>query len=262
VQALGDLRGGGGAGALTWPRPRSMVARMAKLELIELYPSPWSERARWALEWKRVPYARRAYQPLAGEAELRSSTGISTVPVLLADGEVVGDSDAALAWLEAHHPSPALVPQDPRLRAQVRAWEIAATETLAPAGRLVMIGRWKARGVQPLADHFAAKYGWSPAEEARLQRLLDALVADLARAVASSPYLVGDGFTRADLTVASMLAGLIGLPPDDLFALDASMRAMFGVLREDDPALAPLRTWRDGLYRRHRGGRVTPDAGA
>ena len=245
---------------MTQLRARSMVARMANLELIELYPSPWSERLRWALEWKRVPYARRAYQPLAGEEELRHTTGISTVPVLLAEGEVVGDSDAALEWLEAHHPSPALVPEDPRRRAQVRAWEIAATETLAPAGRLVTIGRWKARGMQPLADHFAAKYGWSPAEEARMERLLGALVADLARAATSSPYLVGDGFTRADLTVASMLAGLVGIPGDELFALDESMRAMFGVLEEKDPVLGPLRAWRDGIYRRHRGGRVTPAA--
>ena len=237
-----------------------MVARMANLELIELYPSPWSERLRWALEWKRVPYARRAYQPLAGEEELRRTTGISTVPVLLADGEVVGDSDAALEWLEAHHPSPALLPADGRLRAQARAWEIAATETMAPAGRLVTIGRWKARGIQPFADQFAAKYGWSPAEEARTERLLGGLVADLARAVTSSPYLVGDGFTRADLTVASMLAGLIGIPGDELFALDESMRAMFGVLEEKDPVLGPLRAWRDGTYRRHRGGRVTPAA--
>jgi len=235
-----------------------MVARMAHLELIELYPSPWSERVRWALEWKRVPYARRAYQPLAGEEELRRTTGLSTVPVLLADGEVVGDSDAALAWLEGRHPSPALVPEDPRLRAQVRAWEIAATESMAPAARLVMIGRWKARGMQPFADHFAAKYGWSPAEEARTQRLLGGLVADLARAVASSPYLVGNGFTGADMTVACMVAGVIGIPPDQLFALDESMRAMFGLLPETDAAVAPLRAWRDGMYRRHRGGRVTP----
>jgi len=246
---------------LTQLGARSMVARMPKLTLIELYPSPWSERLRWALEWKRVPYARRAYQPLVGEEELRRTTGISTVPVLLADGSVIGDSDAALEWLEAHHPSPALLPEDPRLRAQVRAWEIAATETMAPAARLVMIGRWKARGMQPFADHFATKYGWSPAEEARTERLLGALVADLARAVASSPYLVGGGFTRADLTVASMVAGLVGIPADELFALDESMRAMFGLLPEEDPVLAPLRAWRDGIYRRHRGGRVTPGTG-
>src|SRR5439155_23672823 len=117
--------------------------------LIELYPSPWSERLRWALEWKRVPYARRAYQPLAGEEELRRATGLSTVPVLLADGEVIGDSDAALEWLETHHPSPALVPEDPRLRAQVRAWEVAATETLAPAAGRACSGPGKAGACSP-----------------------------------------------------------------------------------------------------------------
>src|SRR5207249_11726247 len=122
-------------------------------------------------------------------------------------GEVVGDSDAALEWLEAHHPSPALLPADGRLRAQARAWEIAATETMAPAGRLVTIGRWKARGMQPLADHFAAKDGWSPAEEARMGRLPGALVADLAPAATPSPYLGGDGLTRAALAVASRRAG-------------------------------------------------------
>jgi glutathione S-transferase len=31
---------------------------MAELELIELYPSPYSERVRWVLEIKRVPYRR------------------------------------------------------------------------------------------------------------------------------------------------------------------------------------------------------------
>src|SRR2546428_12829067 len=82
-----------------------------------------------------------------------------------------------------------------------------------------------------------------------MERLLDALAADLARAVTSSPYLVGDGFTRADLTVASMLAGLIGLPGDELFALDESMRAMFGGLEEKDPLLGPLRAWRGGGHR-------------
>jgi len=72
---------------------------------------------------------------------------------------------------------------------------------------------------------------------------------------------VGDGFTRAGLTVACMVAGVIGIPAEELFALDESMRAMFGLLREKDPVLAPLRAWRDRICRRHRGGRVTPAAG-
>ena len=71
------------------------------LELIELYMSPWSERVRWVLDAKRLPYRRRTYQPIAGEAELKETTGLTTVPVFFADGELIGDSNAAVDWIEA-----------------------------------------------------------------------------------------------------------------------------------------------------------------
>jgi glutathione S-transferase len=231
---------------------------MPNLELIELYPSPYSERVRWALESKGLAYRRTGYVPVAGEEEHKRKTGITTAPVLLADGEVIGDSDRAVDWLEARHPTPALLPSDPRRRAQVRAWELLATEVLAPAARLVMIGRFQSLNVQPLADHFAVKYHWSEAEQARADGLLRTFLPDLAAAVSRSPYLVGDEFTRADLTVASLLTPCLGLPPDDLFAMDEGMRAMFGIPFGADPALAPLHEWRTRIYRQHRGGRVQP----
>jgi len=231
---------------------------MAKLTLIELYPSPWSERIRWTLDAKGLPYAREEFRPFVDSAAHLERTGIATAPVLLADGDVVGDSDAAVDWIEAHHPTPALVPADPAARAAVRAFEVTATEAIGPFARLVSIGRWKAAGVEPLGSYFGDKYGWSEAAEARGRRVLVGLLADLARAVADRPYLVGDGFTRADLTVASLLAAPLGHPADDLFTLDPGMRPLFGLPLADDPALAPLRAWRDALYRRHRGRRVTP----
>jgi glutathione S-transferase len=234
---------------------------MANLELLELYPSPWSERVRWVLEWKGVPYARRSYRPLVDEEELRRSTGHATVPVLTAGGEQIGDSEAALEWIEEKHPTPALLPSDPKVRAVVRAWELAVSGQIAPFGRLIAIGRWKAMDMQPFADHFASKYAWSPAIEAGAARVLTAFVDDLARTVEGTPYLVGNAFTRADLTVACMLGPILGMPSDDLFELDDGMRAMFGIPLGDEPRLAPLRRWRDDLYRRHRGGRVTPPAG-
>jgi len=234
---------------------------MSRLEIIELYPSPWSERLRWVLERKGLAYARRAYQPFAGEDELRRTTGLSTVPVLLADGEVVGDSDAAVDWLEARHPTPALLPAEPRARAAVRAWELAATEALGPLARLVAIGRYKQLGLQPLADSFATKYGWSPAAEARAARVIGSFLTDLACAVtAPDTTLVGDAFTRADLTVACMLAGVLGHPSDELFAVDDALRPLFGLPLREDPALRALHAWRDATYRRHRGGRVVPPA--
>lgn len=230
---------------------------MPTLTLIELYPSPFSERVRWALRWKGVEYARRPYVPLAGEAEHRRATGIATAPVLLEDGTVVGDSNRALEWLERRSPNPPLLPASPAHRAQVRCWELFASEVLAPAARLGFIGRARTLGLQPLADHFAAKYHWSDAEEARAAALLADVLPDVAGAVAGGGYLVDDGFTRADLTLACMLATVFGHPEDAVFELDPAMRAMFGLPLGDDPALAPLRRWRDEMYRRHRGERVT-----
>jgi glutathione S-transferase len=237
-----------------------MSSSMPTLELIELYPSPFSERLRWVLDLKGLPYARTPYVPLASEEDHARRTGIRTAPVLVADGEVIGDSDRSVDWLEATHPSPALVPADPRRRAQVRTWELYATEVLAPAARLVMIGGFKAMNMQPLADHFAAKYHWNEAAEARVDHVLRTALPELAAAVAAARHLVGDGFTRADLTVATMLTPTLGLPPDDVFAMDAGTRKMFGTPFGSDPSLAPLREWRDETYRRHRGRRVEPAA--
>ena len=231
---------------------------MHGLTLWDIYLSPFSERVRWVLELKGLAYTRRPYQPIADEDELRRTTGISTAPVLVYDGRVVGDSDAAVDWAEETRPTPALLPADPRQRAAVRSLELMATETLAPAGRLFMIGQWQAAKFQPFADHFAAKYHWSKEAEARAVATLERTLPELANAVAASPYLVGDAFTRADLTIACMLTPTLGAPPDDLFALDDQMRALFKLPIGKDPRLAPLRAWRDETYRRHRGGRVVP----
>ena len=150
------------------------------------------------------------------------------------------------------------MPADSAKRAQIRAFELAATEALAPWARLGFIGRAKALGIQPLADHFVAKYGWTAQREASTNELLRELLTDLTRALEGQSYLVGDALTRADVTVAAMLATVFGHPADDLFALDDAMRSMFGLPLGDEPAFGALRRWRDDLYRRHRGGRVVP----
>jgi glutathione S-transferase len=231
---------------------------MAHLEVIELYGSPFSERLRWALAYKGVKHTRKPFVPIAGEAEHRRATGIATAPVLVADGKVVGDSNRALDWLEQTVAKPPLLPEDPAQRAQVRAWEAFASEVLAPYARLTAIGKFKKLGIQPLADHFAAKYHWSEDAEQRAADYLHDVLPDLSKATAAGGHLVGQTFTRADLTVASMLATVFGHPDDGLFELDPGMRPMFGMPIGEDPSLAPLRRWRDEMYRHHRGERVTP----
>ena len=58
-------------------------------ELLGLPYSPWSEKARWALDVRHVPYRYRVFQPLIGEPALRFKTrrwtGTVTVPVMTDD---------------------------------------------------------------------------------------------------------------------------------------------------------------------------------
>lgn len=48
---------------------------MSKLELVYLPYSPWSERARWALDHHGLDYRRTHFQPLIGEPGMRLRTG-------------------------------------------------------------------------------------------------------------------------------------------------------------------------------------------
>ena len=54
-----------GGPALTLDVLTSMSLIMPTLELIELYPSPYSERLRWVLDLKGLDYRRTPYVPLA-----------------------------------------------------------------------------------------------------------------------------------------------------------------------------------------------------
>src|SRR5580704_5617991 len=64
--------------------------RRPVVQLLGLPYSPWSEKARWALDARHVPYADVTYAPLVGELALRRKlgkwTGAVTVPVLTEDG--------------------------------------------------------------------------------------------------------------------------------------------------------------------------------
>ncbi len=67
--------------------------------------SPWSDRARWALDHCGVEYRRLPYQPLLGEPAMRVRTrnwvGPVSVPVLQTGEEVLGDSLDISRWADA-----------------------------------------------------------------------------------------------------------------------------------------------------------------
>src|SRR3954465_12429814 len=82
--------------------------------------SHFSEKVRWALDWKRVPHRRRVMPPgLHPFAGLVMTRGRGfTMPVLVADDRHIGDSTAIIEWLEERSRSRSLYPSDPAERAR------------------------------------------------------------------------------------------------------------------------------------------------
>jgi glutathione S-transferase len=108
-----------------------------------------------------------------------------------------------------------------------------------------------------VAFHRGPKYQHSAYAEDHAKLTVERILTILKYALEGRQYLVGDSFTRADVTAASMLL-LVNPPPDELFLFPAAMRPMYTVPLTSDPRFAPIFAWRDGMYRKHRGEAVKP----
>ena len=100
-------------------------------ELWQFTSSHFNEKARWALDFKRVPHIRHSLIPGFHVATVKRMTGKTHVPVLKLNGTAVSDSSKIIEALERAYPEPALYPADPE-RAPTRA----------RAGRLLRRGAW------------------------------------------------------------------------------------------------------------------------
>jgi glutathione S-transferase len=236
--------------------------------------SHYSEKVRWALDVKRVPHVRRRPPPPAHiPCALWLSRGRSfTFPVLELDGRAIADSTAIIAALEQRLPDPRLYPADPAERERALALEDFFDEQVAPYVRRFAFyelrrdpERFAAAGVQAAPELF----GRSPALASAIGRgftglrygARDAARADQARArvlagldrleseLGDREYLVGGGFTVADLTAAAILYPMV-LPPEGPLTLDGLPEPLERLREsvEDRRGYA----WVQEMYARHR----------
>lgn len=114
----------------------------------------------------------------------------------LQDGDFgISDSSAIIAYLEAKHPEPAMVPSTPESRARV-VWfeEFGDTIVTAAAGKIFFNRIVSPRFVGKPGDEELALAG---------ERELVPLYDYLERTIPASGYLVDDRLTLADIAVAS-----------------------------------------------------------
>jgi len=236
--------------------------------------SHYNEKARWALDYKGVPYERKVPTPgLHGPVALALTRGKQRrLPIVRLDGRVIGDSTAIIAALEEHTPEPPLYPADPAERARALELEEYFDEELAPEIRRFgwhhMLPDTDAtakalfRGTSPgrermlrLAAPFAramtrADYSIDPDTDAGPRAAILAAMDRLEAELDGGEYLVGDAFTVADLAAAALFTPIVR-PPERPFMPEQTMPAIeqFG----DELMARPGGEWILDTYRRHRG---------
>lgn len=238
--------------------------------------SHYSEKARWALDYKSVPYRRRAPVPsLHIPIAMWLTKGAQkTFPVLELDGERIGDSTAIIAALERRFPDPPLYPEDPVQRRRALDLEDWFDEELGPHVRLLAfhelsreperfgelmmrtmpppLNRWERPVGAYGRAYVALRFGVRDAAAAEVARgkvlaALDRLEAELG----DGEYLVGERLSVADLTAAALFHPLVmppegPLPPIEMPAAYERLRASVA----DRPGFR----WVAETFRRHRGG--------
>ena len=196
-------------------------------ELYDFTFSHYSEKARWALDFKGVRYTPRHLLPGFHLRTTRKLAPRSCVPILKTDSAVVQGSAEIIDFLEQTFPDRSLTPPDPRDANSAIQWETYLDEEIGVTLRL-----WfyyytlpdRARALSFLCSDapwlqrslFALSFATirrkmtefmnisaENASEAERRFLLafDRLDSALER----SPFLVGNRFSRADLTACALL---------------------------------------------------------
>jgi glutathione S-transferase len=199
--------------------------------VIKLYQFAFShfcEKARWALDYKGLRYAPRNLLPGAHKQVTRGLAPKSSLPILVDDINVIQESSAIVTYLDERYPDRPLTPADRDQARQAIEWEQFLDREIGVTLRLWFYHHalsdrpralrflldatpWYRRPIFALAFPEvrttmlrAMNIDAESAMKAR-SRLLAGLE-KLDETLQDRPFLVGDRFSRADLTACALLA--------------------------------------------------------
>jgi glutathione S-transferase len=235
--------------------------------------SHFNEKARWALDFKRVPHVRRSLVPGFHVFTVKRMTGKTHVPVLQMDGKSISDSTKIIEELERVFPEPPLYPTNAEERRRALELEDFFDEELGP-----YIRRWFFFLMRPYPEYVRALFvshagrvtqfahrAMTPLIGRVMRRQMDITPASaevargktiaamdrLAKELRPSEYLVADRFTVADLTAAALLSPLVR-PPEFPYRASIALPAALAEVR-DSLTSHPAFQWTLLAYRQHRG---------
>jgi len=240
---------------------------------VSLHVSPWSERARWALDHHGLAYKLVQHLPVFGERRVRRLVGPSkpraTVPVLVDGDTVVSESWDIAMYADRVGDGPKLIP--PEHEAAIRRWTALADETMQAGRQLILaallrspagldeasppfVPTWMRPFSRPVARAITRalvqKYPQSQGGEDAPQRALRPALDEIRRArEGGAPFLLGS-FTYADIVMSTMLQAIS--PVDDRFLRLGPATRLVWTQAALAQEYADLIAWRDELYAKRR----------
>ena len=201
------------------------------MELYQFAISHFCEKVRWAMDFKQIKYKPIYLVPGPHMRVAKKLSGKTSVPILKDQGKVVSGSGNILTYLDDRYTRNLLTPVNAKEQAKAFEWEELLDEKIGVCIRQICYhymlkdkktiiplmsygGKWIDKGV--------LKMGFSKIEKVMRKHmrindetvkeakatLMDTL-AKVDQQVRGSSFLVGDRFTRADLTAAALAAPLI-----------------------------------------------------
>jgi glutathione S-transferase len=201
-----------------------------------LYNAPQStcsQRVRFVLNAKRLPFAEKHLDLLAGDQLKPDYLAINpngVVPTLDHDGAIVIDSTVIIEYLDEVAPDESFTPDDPVARARMRALmrfidEMPAAAVRVPTFNLAFLPRFQAMSEaeflafaesKPLRKEFMLAMGRKGFPDKDMNAALDRMKRtyermDDAIAASGGPWLLGKAITLADIALMPALVRMADL---------------------------------------------------
>jgi glutathione S-transferase len=238
--------------------------------------SPWTERARWALDHHRIAYRYREHIPMVGEPLLRlrahgTLRRKATAPLLVHAGGAIDDSLGIIRYADACGRGPSLRSDSAnagawaerielglaagraRLTAAILADPEALRESMLPVSPAPLAGALRPVAAQA-ARFVAKKYGADLQQVDQHVEAQRGVCLALRAALDGRAHLDGDSLSAVDLMAATFLQMVQPVQHPRMVLLPALRRAWTAAPLVGE--FADLLAWRDDLYASARGTRT------
>lgn len=242
------------------------------MKILEFPHSHYCEKARWALDYKGIPFQAVAIMPGFHIITVRRYGPNTSVPVLLDNKNAIQGSNEILDYIEKAYPSQPLIPKNAQEKQACLAIERSMDEKLGENIRCILYASLLAypdfirhcfiHPMPQLKQHIFKilypvlrkkiyqSYVISTEKVEQAKREFDVAMSEIEKQLINQQYLVGEQFTRADLSVASMLSLLV-MPPEHPFPWQdipcPQAKSFLNDYKEH-----PVFEWVSKIYRDHR----------